>query len=354
MVLSFSVKNTLILVPFFLLIYLVIFVILASFGVFSSWIVNYSTDFSLTKHIVINNIPIILYRVVPFSVFFSLLLVAFRVLIKPGKRFLTVLLLLILSYSVFLLSVLFTAGFSSRVTPEHVSFRKRLFEEKLNPIGRYSLYPVTVSKVKAESKVDSFIIYTGLDNSISGDKVSKTKKRRGTLTFFNNVSVKEKEGNTFLVPADGSVRDLSKAIEIEENASSSFGSLLKTRGFIGRFLSDLGVMNYDVSVAFKKDKKLFFILSLSIIFLFVSCGVFMRITRWPLFNILLSFLVLRGVFYFYRFLRFVVANEIAGIIGVPDLKTYLPTYVMFGVGILIFLFDFLFVPFDRWKREIEE
>ncbi len=332
-------KNTLILIPFFLLLYLLVFFVLSAFNFFAFWVVNYSSNPSVTKAIVIANIPRIIYRAAPISTFFTLLLVSFRVLMKPGKRFLTLLVLLMVSSSVFFASVYLTASFYKISTPDSVNFADRVFAERLNPVGRYTVYPFAVSGRNMGN-----LVVCNLSNPGTSGKI---------ITYYNSAIIVEKEDKISLL--DGNRPDnRHKILTVDKSELGGLNYIFKGESFINFFLSDLMRMNRDISGAFHRDKKYFFVLSSSFIFLFVACGIFMRLTKWPLFNILLSLLVLRGVFYLYGFLKSDIASVVAGFLRIPGLKEYFPPYSLFLFGFLLFLIDFLFVPFDRWRREIEE
>ncbi len=336
-------KNTLILIPFFLLLYLVVFFVLSAFSFFAFWVMNYSVNPSVTKAVVIENIPHILYRAAPISTFFTLLLISFRVLMKPGKRFPTLLVLLAISSSVFFVSVYSTASFYDNSAFRSVSFRDRIFAERLNPVGEYTIYPFAISG----DSIEKLVVYK-LSKSRGDGSAKSERGAKETLTYYDSATVTEdKDGVTLF---SGS----SRIFTVNGSELSTFGSIFTRRGFIKFFLSDLVRVNMDISNAFHGSKRYFFLLSFSIIFLFVACGMFMRLTKWPLFNILLSLLVLRGVFYLYGFLKSDVASGIAKFLSIPGLEGYFPVYSFFLLGFLLFLIDFLFIPFDRWEREIEE
>jgi hypothetical protein len=84
---------------------------------------------------------------------------------------------------------------------------------------------------------------------------------------------------------------------------------------------------------------------------FFAAGLFFRISRWPLANVLLAFLVMRGFLYLFRLLREGLARELGKALPSPALLEYLPELVLLAVGVILLLVDLLFYPSGRSRGE---
>jgi hypothetical protein len=78
---------------------------------------------------------------------------------------------------------------------------------------------------------------------------------------------------------------------------------------------------------------------------------FFRLSRWPLANVLLGLLIMRGFLALFRLLRDELAGQMAKLLPNPALLDYLPEVALLVVGLILLLVDLLFFPFDRWQRE---
>ena len=77
----------------------------------------------------------------------------------------------------------------------------------------------------------------------------------------------------------------------------------------------------------------------------------LRITRWPLFNVLLLVLAVRAYLLLYHALAVDLAPTVARIVSDPLLAQLAPSAAFVVLGVLLLLVDILFVPPDRWTAE---
>jgi len=117
------------------------------------------------------------------------------------------------------------------------------------------------------------------------------------------------------------------------------------------FAADLRRVSRELGARYRASRTSYLFTCLALVFSFFTAGMFFRVTRWPLANVLLAFLVLRCWLFLFRWLREGVAGELAKLAGAPRLASYLPEAALLALGALLLLVDLLFLPYDRWRGE---
>ena len=92
----------------------------------------------------------------------------------------------------------------------------------------------------------------------------------------------------------------------------------------------------------------FFASSFALVFLCAASLVLLRITRWPLANIMVLMCAVRGYFSLYHLLATRVTQNVAAVVTDPLLVRMFPSAAFLGLGLLLLIIDILFVPADRW------
>lgn len=89
----------------------------------------------------------------------------------------------------------------------------------------------------------------------------------------------------------------------------------------------------------------------AILFFVVAAWVFLRLTRWPLFNVFLFLLVVRGLLWLPQALESSLAQELVASNLGPELMPVVP-YVLFGgFGAFLLLINVLLPSLSHWERE---
>ena len=117
------------------------------------------------------------------------------------------------------------------------------------------------------------------------------------------------------------------------------------------FGSDLGRLARELDARYRASRSSYYLTCLALVFSFFTAGIFFRISRWPLGNVLLAFLVLRGYLFLFVWLRGQVAGELARMAGVARLAGSLPEAALLMLGAVLLLVDLLFLPFERPRGE---
>jgi hypothetical protein len=117
------------------------------------------------------------------------------------------------------------------------------------------------------------------------------------------------------------------------------------------FLADYAILTNDMASLLEQRGWEFYLLCISLIFFVLGTNLWMRITRWPLFNFLLVVLIIRGVFFLYAYVRLNLANELTTLFEDSILAKNLPSFGFLILGLLFILAEALFVPYDRLSEE---
>jgi hypothetical protein len=113
------------------------------------------------------------------------------------------------------------------------------------------------------------------------------------------------------------------------------------------FAADLRRLSRELDARYRASRSAYYLTCLALVFSFFTAGVFFRISRWPLGNVLLAFLVMRGYLFLFGWLREEVAGELARLVGLPRLMSSLPEAVLLALGAVLLLVDLLFLRFER-------
>jgi hypothetical protein len=97
----------------------------------------------------------------------------------------------------------------------------------------------------------------------------------------------------------------------------------------------------------------FVLLAVSMAFVLLSTQIFMRISRWPLFNITVVILAVRGLLFLYFALRRGYLAELQALVPEGLFERILPSLVFLALGVLLLLVDVLFVPYDFWQKRVD-
>gem|GEM_PF-2696886 len=347
-------KNDIILIPLFLLLFIIFFALFTTLDLFAFWtsLSSYGSEktggqflFALWPKLV---------ETLPVSLFFTIVFIEFRILMKPGTRFFSFLILLLLSLAILVFGVKLLSGFEKSQTSRVVTEGIEMIPGRINPMGRYLVYPIAVSGnllkgvAIAEKEERSGNAAQAKEAPVRKAPSKGKPEGAGALRFVKEAQIVEKGKEIRLEGSEGTLFSVYRS-EIPARPFS-----MKDQHFIETFLRDIAFFNEKLLSYAKTGGKDFYMLAFAILFLFLASGFFMRITRWPLFNLLFSFLASRAYFSLYSFLAGPVSLQIAKYMGKSEIAGSMPAYVMILIGILLLLIDILFVPFDRWKREIEE
>jgi hypothetical protein len=117
------------------------------------------------------------------------------------------------------------------------------------------------------------------------------------------------------------------------------------------FLRDIRTLSDDYERLLSSSLAQFFAACFSLVLLCTASLMLLRVTRWPLLNIMLLIIATRGWLSLYHFLAVRLAPQIGGVITDKLVATLFPSGVTAGLGVILLLVDILFIPADRWVKE---
>lgn len=195
---------------------------------------------------------------------------------------------------------------------------------------------------------DAVLYLDGLEGSRLDGVVAQRPIAAGPRLAYLGSSQTRRAGDKIIVRGGG------RALSAPARPAYAF-LLTQTQEPVQRlldgFAADLRIVARQLDARYRASLSSYYLTCLALVFSFFTAGVFFRISRWPLANVLLAFLVLRGYLFVFRWLREGVAGELAGLVGATPLTAYLPEAALLALGGLLLLIDLLFLPFDRRRRE---
>jgi hypothetical protein len=140
------------------------------------------------------------------------------------------------------------------------------------------------------------------------------------------------------------------AVTITGSADLSWTSVFAPDRFTAVFLRDIGTLTTDFERLLARSLPEFFAACFALVFLCAASLVLLRLTRWPLANVMLLVIAVRGYFSLYHLLAVRLAPQIGQVIS-DGLAARLSASAAFAViGVVLLLIDILFVPADRWSN----
>ena len=121
--------------------------------------------------------------------------------------------------------------------------------------------------------------------------------------------------------------------------------------FTDLFLRDIRTMTTDFQRLLASARGEFFAASFALVFLCTASLMLLRLTRWPLINVMLLGIALRGWFSLYHFLAVSIAPQVARAVTDSFVARMAPSGAFIALGVLFLLVDILFLPGDRMSAE---
>lgn len=323
---SYSVKDILRLPILFLFVFLLLFLLLFALHVLTIWGGAFSEGRETALRVVEAAIPAALITVLPAAILLTLVIVLGRIAVKPGNRFLSLILPLAAALLLLALGYPFLHGF---LPPEGAG---------ANVTARRYLAPGVFNH--AETKL---LYAEQVDEGVAGPIVlAEAGSSDQKLLYFPRGRV-ETGGDSV------SVRMAGYTLEIDPQPV--FAPLFAGGPVLRSLLADLSFLNNELKRSFGNSLAAFYFAALALVLAFYGGGMFFRLTRWHLLNLALALLVFRAFLALFRFMREGVVLELDKVLRNPQAVQFLPELVLLVLGGLLLLLDLLFVPFHRREQE---
>lgn len=273
-------------------------------------------------------IPSFLFYVMPFSVISSIILSLFTTLKRKVNRVLSVLFILAAGTGIYYYG--FT-GFSSlemnvlqnKTEPELI-----LYAGKLNPFKSGIIY---VGKTDAEKAYNVVI------------EVPDTINSSFTYTHSMDLkALKQKIG----------INSENSKIDRRLAANPYFSGVFSVPGFLENFLYDLRVFSSEMKTLYSRSRLYFLIAVISQVLFAISCWGLLRISRWPLISVFISFFFIRILFAVYTFWDSIILGNLEFIKN-NMLRDNLFSAVLVFFSLLFFMADSILRASDTSSEEVQ-
>jgi hypothetical protein len=316
-------------VPFvFLFILVCTTVVLAALNVMYHWGTFDSASSAFTFPYAMQHLPRSLYDIMLPAMILSIALLGFRLARRPFSRFLGLLIVLVVSYVVLVNGMIWLRSLSARVAAPPENVGQYLQPNTLTSLGSRE---IAVGGV-AGGRVRALLVYDPAtrDHRLSVAPSATAVIRGGTLVL-----------TTATRPA----------ATLAGEPERSWASVFAADRFTGAFLRDITTMVGDFQGLQRSSLGEFFAACFALLFLCTASLALLRITRWPLANIMLLVIFFRGYFSLYHLLAVDLAPRVAALVTDRLAVRMFPAAALGALGLLLLLVDIIFIPANRWKAE---
>jgi len=313
--------------PFvFLFILLCVTVVLSALTLFSAWGLSASgAPFDLAW--LLGHFAAAAFEVLIPAVVISIVLLGFRMARRPFSRLGGFLITLCAGYIVLVNGMILLSSLSGKAGPAPSGTRSFLQPETFMRLGTAVIAPAAVS-----------------GDRLGGVLFYDAAAPQEHLTVYPASSVSTGEGGLSVALFGQTQREVSG----EPLAARS--SLFAPDALSAPLLRDVRTLTEDFQQLMQRGLPDFFAACFALVFLCAASLAILRVTRWPLANIMLLMLAVRGYFLLYHLLATRFAAAVAGAVTDPLLARLFPSASFIVLGVLLLLVDILFIPADRWSR----
>ncbi len=291
----------------------------------AAWGVEASSAGGFTLAWALGRLPRAAFEVMTPAVILSIVLLGFRMVRRPFSRLAGFLIVLVAGYLALVNGLLWThrAGSADPAAPAGY-----LQPAVFTGAGSYYLYPQAVNGGR---------LGPVLLARMPGSAPRLSLSPGGTAAAAGAGTTVRLEGST--------------PMEIRGGLTSAAAALFRPDNLTGGLLSDVATCTADLERQLTASLPRLFAACFALVFLVSASLVFLRLTRWPLANVLLLALAVRGYFWLYHWLAVQGMAVIARVAADPAVAGLVPAAAMVALGVLLLLVDILFVPADRWSAE---
>lgn len=314
--------------PFiFLFILLCATIVLSALNVLYTWGMYDSAARAFSLAYVVQSLPRSLSDTLIPSVVLSIVLLGFRMARKPFSRFLGLVIVLVVSYAALVNGMIWIRTLSAKSQGPAEVPRQYIQPSTFLRVGS------TVLSVRAITKgnVQGILLYDSAkaENRFSVFPAGSASTRAGILT----------------VTTSGRPQ-----VTVSGRPDFSWTGVFAADRFTDLFLRDIHTLTADFQKLLDGSLGEFFAACLALLFLCAASLALLRLTRWPLANIMLLVIAVRGYFSLYHLLATTIAPQIAAAVTDRFMVRMFPSAAFAALGILLILVDIIFIPPDRWAR----
>ncbi|HEY9593824.1 MAG TPA: hypothetical protein VHE79_05060 [Spirochaetia bacterium] len=260
------------------------------------------------------------------STVLAIVLLGFRMARHPFSRLLGLLIVLIAGYVVLVNGMIWFRSLAAS-TP------------------RSTEAPAQYVRSSALLRMGDRVVYAGgvREGEFSDLLVLDTTRTANRLTVYPRGTIASRGGVVTFTPTG------TAALSGRPERAAS--ALFTPDRFTVSLLRDVGTLTADFERLLSGRMAEFFAACFSLVFLCAASLMLLRVTRWPLLNIMILLIATRGYFALYHLLGVTLAPRIAAVIPDALAARLAPSAAFVVIGIVLLLVDIIFIPGDRWTAE---
>jgi len=319
-------------IPFiFLFILICTTFVCAVLDMLSVWGLYESAGRGFTLATAVQRLPRSIYDVLVPSVVLSIVLLGFRLARRPFSRFIALLIVFGVGYIVLVNGMLWLQPIAGASPAAQESARQYIPPSTFIRIGERMINVRSLTDTRARA----ILVF---DPAREGARF--TVAPEGTAVI---------SGGALKLTTSG-----PRPLTITGAPDLSWTSVFAADRFTSLFLRDVRTMSSDFQRLLETSRAEFFASSFALVLLCTASLMLLRITRWPLVNIMLLGIAVRGYFSLYHLLAVSFAPQLAQVVTDRFVARMFPSAVFVGLAVLFLLVDILFIPGDRWVSEPRE
>lgn len=303
-------------------------VVLSALSLFTSWGLTESAALPFTFTYLLQRLPDEAFHVLIPSVVVSMVIVGFRMARRPFSRLAGFLIVAATGYIVLVNGMILLSTLAGKARPTMGQAANYLQPRTFLRLGGVVLAPTSVSGA-----------------NLGGVLVYEADLPAGKLSVA--------PGGTAFVQGDRLTVNLAgqRPEQISGTPMAARASVFAPDALTSLFLRDIATLTDDFRRLMTDNLGEFFAACFALVFLCAASLVLLRLTKWPLANIMLLLIVVRGYFVLYHLLATRYAPEVAGAVTDPMVARMFPVAAFIVLGVILLLVDILFIPADRWVRK---
>lgn len=320
------------------LIYILVFILILSFTcgliLLQGWAVEYNPEIRHAPGWFALHVPFAFSQALPPSAILSAFLLFIRIKRKPGNRFFTFLLLFLSTFAILVLGISFIGRFQSSAAISDNKPRHPFVSRSFHAVGSSLLY---VEEVLYSPEYD-----TRLNQIISGSIYEESANlvfeyyQNGYLN--DNLELELPTNNIIAMEGQSAIKGLNLSAPV----------------FFRYALEEIAILNNYLTSRYGNSLERLIFVALALSFCATSCGIFSRISPWPLFNVFISLAMLRFIFFIFRLTDSEIFEELVQILPDEQIVSDLPTILLAVLGAVFVICDFLFIPYHTNRKRVRD
>ena len=299
----------------------------AALDTLAAWGLSDSAARGFSLAYAVQRFPLSVYNVMAASVVLSIVLLGLRLARQPLSRFVAFILVLGIGYLALVNGMLWIRPLAS-----------------LPRIAEAPAQYITPARFVSIS--DRMVLVRSLSGSRA--RAVLVYDPAGTPARFTVVpeATASVRGGDLTLASDG-----PPPLSLRGTPDLSWSSVFAADRFTEILLRDIRVMTSDFQHLLTAARAEFFAACFALVFLCTASLMLLRVTRWPLINVALLGIAVRGWFWLYHYLAVSAVPALSRAVADSFVVRMAPAGAFLAIGVLFLLVDIIFLPSPRARAE---